>query len=72
MRTKLLLIPMLLGATPALAQAPAAPAPDTAQIQRVLNDPAMADRLANVMQAMTKGIRHLCRQQRAKRFFPHH
>ncbi|GAA4713291.1 hypothetical protein H9L13_03755 [Sphingomonas lutea] len=61
MRTKLLLIPMFLGASPALAQAPVAPkaAPDTAQIQRVLNDPAMADRMARVMQAMSRSFMNL-------------
>jgi hypothetical protein len=48
----LLLAPLMLCATPVLAQ----PAPDTAQIQRVLNDPAMADRLANTMQVLSKAF----------------
>ena len=62
MRIKLLTIPLLLCAAPALAQAPAAPrpaAPDTAQIQRVLNDPAMAERLSRAMQAMTTSFMNL-------------
>ena len=62
MRTRLFTIPLLLCATPALAQAPAATAPaapDTAQVQRVLNDPAMADRLFRAMQAMSKSFMNL-------------
>jgi len=62
MRATLMLLPLLLGATPALAQAPAPAAPPpqpqqsqgTAEMQRVLNDPAMAARMANVMEAMSK------------------
>jgi len=50
MRTALIVLPLALLASPAFAQ----PAPSCApQIQRVLNDPAMADRMANVMQAMS-------------------
>lgn len=53
MRKCLILLPLILCASPSLAQ----PAPaDTAQIQRVLNDPAMADRLGNVMQVMSKAF----------------
>src|SRR3954451_7431870 len=53
MRKILILVPLMLCASPALAQ----PAPaDTAQIERVLNDPAMADRLANVMQVMSNAF----------------
>ena len=62
MRIKLLTIPLLLCASPALAQAPAAPkpaAPDAAQVQRILNDPAMADRLSRAMQAMSKTFMNL-------------
>jgi len=50
MRTALIVLPLALLASPAFAQ----PTPSSApQIQRVLNDPAMADRMANVMQAMS-------------------
>jgi hypothetical protein len=50
MRTALIVLPLALLASSAFAQ----PAPSSApQIQRVLNDPAMADRMANVMQAMS-------------------
>ena len=62
MRIKLLTIPLLLCAAPALAQAPATPAPaapDTAQVQRILSDPAMADRLARTMQALSKSFMNL-------------
>jgi hypothetical protein len=65
MRTSLILLPLLLAASPAFAQ-PAAPvtAPPqakdpTAEMQRVLNDPAMADRLANMMQALSKAFLNL-------------
>jgi hypothetical protein len=53
-----LLLPLLLAATPVAAQtpAPAPVAPDPQQMQRVLNDPAMADRLANVMQGLSKAF----------------
>ena len=57
MRTRFLLIPLLLSAAPALGQTSTSPvqtAPDPAQVQRILNDPAMADRLARAMQAMSK------------------
>ena len=55
MRKTLILLPILLTASPALAQS--APTPrETAQIERVLNDPAMADRLTNVMQVMSKAF----------------
>ena len=59
MRTKLALLPLLLIAAPAFAQpARVAPArPDTGQeMQRVLNDPAIADRLANMMQGLSKAF----------------
>ena len=64
MRTKLLIVPLLLGAAPALAQAPAAPAPAPApappmQIPPQLTDPAMADRLARAMQALSKSFLNL-------------
>ena len=52
---KSILLPLLLCASPALAE-PAAPAAPSAadEVQRAFNDPAMADRLANLMQAMSK------------------
>jgi hypothetical protein len=50
MRTALIVLPLAFLASPALAQ----PAPPSVpQIQQVLNDPALADRMANVMQAMS-------------------
>ena len=52
MRIKLLTIPMMLCASPALAQAVPAE-PQTAEIQRVLSDPATADKLTNVMQSVS-------------------
>lgn len=61
MRIPLILVPLLLCASPALAQtAPPVPAPAPQQapqdMQRVLNDPAMADKLASVMQALSKAF----------------
>ena len=55
----LILLPLLLAASPALAQAPAprpAPAPAPQEIQRVLNDPAMVDRMTGVMQALSRAF----------------
>ena len=65
MRIRLILLPLLLTASPALAQAaaPVVPTPrpsdPTAEMQRVLNDPAMADRLANMMQRLSKAFLNL-------------
>src|SRR5215213_5370702 len=61
MRTSLILLPLLICAAPALAQAPPPPsAPDAVpEMQRVLNDPAMADKLANVMQALSQAFLEL-------------
>ncbi len=50
MRKSLILFPMLLCATPALA------APPAPQVPRELTDPATAERLANAMQAMSKAF----------------
>jgi hypothetical protein len=55
MRKTLILLPILLTASPALAQAAPTP-PETAQIERALCDPAMADRLTNAMQVMSKAF----------------
>jgi hypothetical protein len=58
MRATLLIIPLMFAA-PAAAQTPAPrPQPPT-DMQRVLNDPAMADRLANVMQALSQAFLNL-------------
>ena len=58
MRTAYALIPLAFAAAPALAAPPAAPPPQ-ADIQRVLNDPAVAERLANTMQALSKAMAEL-------------
>jgi hypothetical protein len=55
MRTTLILIPLLFSASPALAQS-GPPAADIAQVQRVLADPATADRLTGMMQALSKAF----------------
>ena len=49
MRVRLAMLPLLLSATPAFAQA----APPAAQVPRELTDPATADRLANAMQSLS-------------------
>src|SRR3954451_9149303 len=58
MRSSLMVLPLLLCAAPAFAQAaPPAPAqPAASEVQRVLNDPAVVDRLANTMQAMSRAF----------------
>jgi hypothetical protein len=59
MSIRLVAIPLLLCATPALAQvaAPAAPAqPEVIQVPPQLADPANVDKLANAMQAMSKAF----------------
>ena len=53
-----LFLPLLMIAAPAAAQTPPRPQPP-ADMQRVLNDPAMADRLANVMQALSNAFLNL-------------
>jgi hypothetical protein len=50
MRLQLALVPLLFSATPALAQAPAP------QVPPQLTDPAIADKLANVAQALSKAV----------------
>src|SRR3954451_1740688 len=53
MRNSLILLPLLLGATPALAQ----PAPQAApRIPPQLLDPRMADRLGDTMQLLSKAL----------------
>jgi len=60
MRTTFLIVPLLLCGAPAFAQTAApAPAPNAAEVERILNDPAMADRLARTMQALSKSFMNL-------------
>jgi hypothetical protein len=61
MRFGLLILPLALVAGPALAQTKPAPAQttDTVAISRVLNDPATADKLARMMQVMSKAFLNL-------------
>src|SRR5687767_12417887 len=57
MRTSLLLLPLAMIAGPALAQAPAPAAPPEAiTVPPELTDPAMAERLARMMQSMSKAF----------------
>jgi len=58
MRKALILLPVLFGATPAFAQSTPSPG-DVAQVQRVLGDPATADRVANVVQALSNAFLNL-------------
>ena len=57
MRNALALLPLTLLATPAPALAQHAQ--PTAEVQRVLSDPATADKLANVMQALSQAFLNL-------------
>jgi hypothetical protein len=52
MRTTFVIVPLMLCATPALAQ-PAPTQGETAEMQRMLSDPATADKLTNVMQSVS-------------------
>ena len=54
MRKTLILLPVLLASSPALAQS--APPRELGDVQQVLSDPATADRLANVVQALSQTI----------------
>jgi hypothetical protein len=54
MRTSISLLPLVLIATPVAAQAPASQPP--AAMQRALNDPALAERLTNAMQALSTAL----------------
>ena len=58
MRTAFLIIPLMLFSAPAFAQPTPTPG-ETAEVQRVLNDPATADKLTNVMQAMSDAFLNL-------------
>jgi hypothetical protein len=55
MRKSLIVLPFLVGAAPALAQ-PAPSGRDTAEIQRVLADPSVADRLADTVQGLSNAL----------------
>jgi hypothetical protein len=61
MRLCLLMVPLALTASPALAQARPAPAtgPEAITIPPELTDPAMADKLGRMMQAMSKAFLNL-------------
>ena len=60
--TSLILLPLMIAAAPAFAQTPA-PAPVAPvrgpEVQRALADPAMAEKLANAMQALSKAFLNL-------------
>ncbi len=58
MSTRLIALPLVLCASPALAQTapPPPPSVEAQEIQRVLNDPAMVERMTNVMQALSKAF----------------
>ncbi|MCH8616361.1 hypothetical protein LZ016_09650 [Sphingomonas sp. SM33] len=60
MRFHLLALPFALAAAPALAQAAPAPSPsDDLRIPRELSDPALANRLVDTMQALSKAFLNL-------------
>jgi ABC-type transporter Mla subunit MlaD len=62
MRTSLILVPLLLGASPALAQTAAPVAPLEPQLVRVpneLSDPATMDRLAHAVQQVSQALLEL-------------
>jgi hypothetical protein len=58
MRTSLLVVPLALMASPVLAQAKPAPAapPETITVPPELSDPATAEKLGRMMQAMSKAF----------------
>ena len=55
MRKSLILLPLLIAATPALAEQPAT-SPATIKVPRELTDPATANRLAKTMQGLTDAL----------------
>lgn len=59
MRNILIAIPLLLCAAPALSQAAPPAQPQISEVQNVLANPAMADKLANMMQAMSDAFLNL-------------
>ena len=56
MRKSLILLPLFFCAAPAIAQSAAPPHGEIAQVERVLADPATADRLTNVVQALSNAV----------------
>jgi hypothetical protein len=56
MRKTLLLLPLLLAASPAFAQSGPPVSPDIDRVERALNDPAMANKLTDAMQAMSQAF----------------
>jgi hypothetical protein len=57
MRSTLMLLPFILSATPALAQTASPPAPPPSlDVPPQLTDPAMADKLADAMQTLSKAF----------------
>ena len=59
MRAFQLILPLALMASPALAQTRPAPPPETIAVPPELTDPAMADRLGCMMQALSKAFLNL-------------
>ena len=59
MRAALIALPIAAFAAPSIAAAAPAPQDETVHIQRVLNDPKWADRMTNVMVAMSKAFMNL-------------
>ena len=56
MRSTMLIAPLLILATPALAQPAAQPMAVPPEMQQVMADPATVDRLTNAMQAMSRAF----------------
>ena len=56
MRIGFVLLPLIVVAAPAAAAPQQQQQPPPAQIQRALNDPAVADKLANAMQALSRAF----------------
>ena len=59
MIVRLTILPLLLCAAPALAQSASTQQPEAIQIPREMTDPVMADRLADMMQVMSKAFLNL-------------
>ncbi|WP_309662660.1 hypothetical protein [Sphingomonas sp.] len=59
MRAFQLILPLALMASPALAQTRPTPPPETITVPPELTDPAMADRLGGMMQALSKAFLNL-------------
>jgi hypothetical protein len=59
MRAFQLILPLALVASPVLAETKTAPSPETIVVPPELTDPAMTDRLGNMMQALSKALLNL-------------